>query len=89
MKELIVGVLELLVYLLAAIAFTAGGLFAEWVSLGYLSDGNVVFAVWLGFIGAVALYAGIVALGAQEVLPRIREGFDVDARAAAEAGSEE
>ena len=89
MKELIVGVLELLVYLLAAVAFTAGGLFAEWISLGHLVDGNVVFAIWLGFMGAVALYVGIVALGAQEVLPRIRQGFDVDARAVPEAESEE
>lgn len=72
MKELLVPVVELFVYAVAALALTAAGVFAELTSLEYLAAGNVPFAVWLAVMGLVALYAGIVALGIGEVLPRVR-----------------
>ncbi len=73
MREFLAPLVELFVYAVAAIAFTVVGLFAELTSLEYLNAGNVPFAVWLALMGAIALYAGIVALGAGEVLPRLRE----------------
>lgn len=76
MRELLVPLVELLAYALAAVGLTAVGLFAELTSLGYLSAGNLPFAVWLFVMGALALYAGIVALGFGEVLPRLRETID-------------
>ncbi len=75
MRELLVPLAELFVYTVAAVGFTAVGLFAEVTSFEYLSAGNVPFAVWLCLMGAIALYAGIVALGAGEVLPRLRTTF--------------
>ena len=75
MREALVPILELIVYTIAAIGFTLIGFLAELTSLEYLSAGNVPFAVWLFVMGAVALYAGIVALGFGEVLPRIRKSF--------------
>jgi hypothetical protein len=79
MKELLAPVIEplaplveIFVYAAAAVGFTVAGFFAELTSLEYLGAGNTPFAVWLSVMGAVALYAGIVALGAGEVLPRLR-----------------
>lgn len=76
MKELLVPVVELLGYLVAAVVFTVAGVFAEVNSLAYLSGDNTIFGIWLAAMGAVALYAGLVALGAQEVLPRLHETLD-------------
>jgi hypothetical protein len=72
MEELLDPAVELLAYGLAAVGFTAAGLFAELTSVEYLSAGNLTFAVWLAVMGAVALYAGVVALGVEELLPRLR-----------------
>ena len=76
MREILAPLVELFVYAVAAVGLTAVGLFAELTSFEYLSAGNVPFAVWLSLMGAIALYAGIVAVGAEEVLPRIRATLD-------------
>lgn len=73
MKELLVPIVELLGYAIAAAVLTGVGVFAELTSVQYLAEGNLHFAVWLSVMGAVALYAGIVALGHDEVLPRLRD----------------
>jgi len=73
MKELLVPIVELFVYAVAALGLTAAGVFAELTSLDYLAAGNMPFAVWLAVMGLVALYAGVVALGVGEVLPRVRD----------------
>ncbi len=73
MKELLAPISELLVYAVAAVGFTAAGVVAELTSLDYLAAGNVPFAIWLAAMGLIALYAGVVALGVGEVLPRFRE----------------
>ena len=72
MKELLAPVVELFIYSIVAVGFTLAGFFAELTSLEYLSAGNTPFAVCLVVMGGVALYAGIVALGVGEVLPRLR-----------------
>ena len=73
MKEVLAPLFELFVYGVAAAVFTAVGIFAELTSLEYLLAGNLHFAVWLAAMGAVALYAGVFALGREEVLPRLRD----------------
>ncbi|TKR25616.1 hypothetical protein [Natronomonas salsuginis] len=76
MKELLAPIVELLVYAVIAAGFTVAGVLAELTSAEYLAAGNLHFAVWLSVMGAVALYAGIVALGLDEVLPRLRDTVD-------------
>lgn len=73
MKELLAPAVELFVYAAVAVGFTAVGVLAELTSLRYLAAGNLHFAIWLAGMGLIALYAGVVALGVNEVLPRIRE----------------
>lgn len=73
MKELLAPLVELIGYAVVAAGFTVAGFVAELTSLEYLGAGNTPFAVWLSIMGAVALYAGIVAVGAGEVLPRLRD----------------
>lgn len=72
MREMLLSLVELLAYAVAAVGLTIAGLFAELTGFEYLVGGNVPFAVWLFAMGALALYAGIVALGIGEVLPRLR-----------------
>ncbi|CCQ35856.1 uncharacterized protein Nmlp_1661 [Natronomonas moolapensis 8.8.11] len=73
MKEILAPVVELVAYAVATAAFTVAGVFAELTSVDYLAAGNTTFAAWLVVMGAVALYAGVVALGAGELLPRVRD----------------
>ncbi|MFO7927293.1 MAG: hypothetical protein ACQET5_04850 [Halobacteriota archaeon] len=77
MKELLAPIVELLVYAVIAAGFTVAGVLAELTSVEYLAAGNMHFAIWLSVMGAVALYAGIVALGLDEVVPRVRDTLDV------------
>jgi hypothetical protein len=72
-KELLAPVVELVFYAVAAVGFTVAGFVAELTSLEYLNAGNTPFAVWLFVMGVVALYAGVIAFGVGEVLPRLRE----------------
>ncbi|MFQ3284736.1 MAG: hypothetical protein ACI9TI_002613 [Natronomonas sp.] len=76
MKEILASVLELAAYAVAATGFTVAGVFAELTSADYLAAGNQKFAIWLAIMGAIALYAGVVALGAEELLPRVRNTVD-------------
>lgn len=72
MRELLVAVVELVAYLLGTVALAGAGVFAELNSLSYLDAGNTTFAIWLGVMGAVALY-GAFSLGTDRLLPRLRE----------------
>lgn len=76
MKELLAPIVELLAYAAVAVVLTAAGLFAEITSVQYIAAGNVVFATWLAVMGAIALYAGVVAVGVQEVVPRFKAAVD-------------
>lgn len=76
MKEILAPIVELLVYAIVAAGFTVAGVLAELTSAEYLAAGNLQFAIWLSVMGAVALYAGIVALGLDEVVPRLRDTVD-------------
>lgn len=76
MKELLVPVVELFAYAAVAVGFTIAGIFAEMMSIEYLAAGNLYFAIWLAGMGLVALYAGVAALGMDEVLPRVRDTLE-------------
>ncbi len=71
MRELVVGAVELLAYLVTTGVLVAAGLFAELTSVSYVSAGNPMFAVWLAVVGAIALYAAF-SLGTEKLLPRLR-----------------
>ena len=62
---------SLLFDLFAAVAFTAVGLEAELYGLQTF-DGNVALAAWTSYMGALALYAGLVVFGGERLLPRLR-----------------
>ncbi|MEF8773144.1 MAG: hypothetical protein V5A23_00690 [Halobacteriales archaeon] len=49
--------------LLAALVFTAAGAFAELTAAGSLADGRMAVGLWLAYVGAVALYAGLFVAG--------------------------
>jgi len=72
MEEFLTPILETVLYGLGTVAFTLVGVAAELTSFDYFAAGNTTFAAWLAVVGAVALYAGVVALGAEELLPRLR-----------------
>lgn len=71
MRELVVTVIELLAYLLTTAVLAGAGLFAELTSASYVSAGNLKFALWLGVVGAIALYAAF-SIGTDKLLPRVR-----------------
>lgn len=48
---------------LAALVFTAAGAFAELTAAGSLADGRMAVGLWLAYVGAVALYAGLFVAG--------------------------
>ena len=70
--DLLVELLALVLYAVLAIGFTAAGLLAEYASVQHVDGGDVVLAVWFAAIGAVLLYAGIYAIGYQELVTRAR-----------------
>jgi hypothetical protein len=51
---------------------TAVGLLAEFNGLVRVLGGDLATGVWFGFVGLVALYAGIYLLGYERVLPQLR-----------------
>ena len=57
--------------LFAAVAFTLVGLEAELYGLQTF-DGNVALAAWTSYMGALALYAGLVVFGGERLLLRLR-----------------
>ena len=57
--------------LFVAVLFTAAGLEAELYRLQTF-DGNMALALWTSYMGAIALYAGLVVFGGERLLPRLR-----------------
>jgi hypothetical protein len=72
MRELLVAAIESVAYLVGTTVLAGAGVFAELNSFSYLDAGNTTFAVWLGVMGAVALYAAF-SIGTDRLLPRLRE----------------
>lgn len=72
MRELLLTAVELAAYLVGTVVLGGAGLFAEYSTLSYLSDGNTLFAGWLTVIGLIALYAAF-SIGTEKLLPRLRD----------------
>lgn len=61
----------LLFDLLGTVAFVFVGIEAELLVTTSL-DGDVLLAAWAAYVGALALYAGVVVFGRDRLLPRLR-----------------
>ncbi|WP_255151120.1 hypothetical protein [Halorarius halobius] len=57
--------------LVVTLLLTAAGVGAELQSAQVLGT-NTVVALWFGYMGAVALYGGVVVFGSGRLLPRVR-----------------
>lgn len=75
MQRTILGLLgettALLFDLLGTAAFILVGIEAELLVTASL-DGNTLLAAWSAYVGALALYAGVVVFGRERLLPRLR-----------------
>ena len=63
---------ELLAVVVGAGAASAIGIVLERVGLSAASAGDLVLGAWAVGMGLLALYVGIVALGYEQALPRLR-----------------
>ncbi|GAB6879986.1 hypothetical protein JCM17823_22600 [Halorubrum gandharaense] len=71
-----VELLELLVLFVGAGAAALAGVALERVAFSAIATGDVATGLWALGMGAIALYIGVVALGYEQVLPRIRAVTD-------------
>ncbi|WP_424002774.1 hypothetical protein ACOZ4I_02710 [Haloarcula salina] len=70
-SETLPELLELVLSVLLATAFTAVGTLTEQAAISDLSGGVSAFGLWELYMGLVLLYAGVYLLGYQRVLPAI------------------
>lgn len=74
MRELLAPIAEgvvVVVYTIVAAALTGVGIVVEAAGLAALTTGDLQLGVWMAYMGALALYAGIVLLGAEHLLPML------------------
>lgn len=62
------SILELVVSLVGALAFTLAGLFVELQSAISFGAGEVTTGAWFALFGCVLLYAGVYLLGYERVV---------------------
>ncbi|WP_129114320.1 hypothetical protein [Halegenticoccus tardaugens] len=70
--ELFAELLAVGFFAVGAGALTTVGLYFERLSLEALAAGRFSFALWIGGMGALALYFGPYLMGYTELLPRLR-----------------
>lgn len=73
--ELLIELLTIAIYAILALAFTAIGLLAESTAFDHFASGDLVLAGWFVAIGAVLIYAGVVAIGYQKLFIRVQEQY--------------
>jgi len=64
--------LAVLFYAVVSVVLTYEGLLSESAALGQFTGGHVGLGVWYLIMGALALYAGVVLIGRDRLLPRLR-----------------
>ncbi|GAB7090481.1 hypothetical protein JCM18237_07520 [Halorubrum luteum] len=69
---------ELLVIVIGAGAAAVAGIALELFGLGAVTGGDVVVGIWSAGMGAIALYVGVVALGYEHALPRLRRLLEAE-----------
>lgn len=67
-----VEVIELLAIVVGAGAASVVGVLLERFGLSAATGGDLVLGAWAVAMGLLALYVGVVALGYEQVIPRIR-----------------
>ena len=67
-----VEIAELVAVTLGAGAAAAGGVVLEQFGLSAVTAGDLVLGAWGIAMGLLALYVGVVGLGYEQVLPRLR-----------------
>ena len=67
-----VELFELLLVVVGAGAASAVGIFLERFGFEAAVGGDLVLGLWAAGMGLVALYVGVVALGYEQVLPRLQ-----------------
>ncbi|SDR32340.1 hypothetical protein [Natronobacterium texcoconense] len=70
-SELLVESLSMLLYTVAAVVLTVGGVLAEGASLQHFGSGELVVGLWLAAIGAVMLYAGLYGIAYKKLLASV------------------
>lgn len=70
--EYVVGLVELIIYLLGAGLLSGVGLYIESIAYGLYLAGDVTVALWVAALGVLTLYMGIYAVGITEALPRVQ-----------------
>lgn len=70
-SDAIIEVAELAFDLLVTIALTGAGISAELHSVELLGT-DATMALWFGYMGLVALYAGVVVFGGDRVASRLQ-----------------
>jgi hypothetical protein len=68
----VVELLELLAVVVGAGAASAIGVTLERIGLDAVSGGELVLGAWAVGMGLLALYVGVVALGYEQVIPRVQ-----------------
>ncbi|MBP1922276.1 hypothetical protein J2751_001282 [Halorubrum alkaliphilum] len=69
---IIVELFELLALLVGSAAVSLVGVALELTGVEAVTGGDLALGLWALVMGAAALYAGVVALGYEQVLPRAR-----------------
>ncbi len=67
-----VELFELLLVIIGAGAVSAIGIFLERFGFEAAVGGDLVLGLWAAGMGLLALYVGVVALGYEQALPRLR-----------------
>jgi hypothetical protein len=73
--EPFVDLFGLLLYTVLSTTFAAEGLVLEQRGLTHLAAHDTGFGLWLVYMGALGLVAGVYLFGYREVLPRLLSGW--------------
>ncbi len=73
--ELLVAVGEMVLLAVGTSLLSAVGLYLELLAIDALTGGQLIFGLWLGLFGGVALYFGVYTLGLTELLPRMQRAL--------------
>ena len=68
----VVDLIELVAVVIGAGAASVAGVVLEQFGLSAVTAGDLVLGAWAVGMGLLALYVGVVALGYEQALPRLR-----------------
>lgn len=77
--ELLTGLIEILFLVVGTTIVSTLGVYLELLAFGAVTGGELVFGLWLGVVGGVAVYFGVYLLGFTELLPRVQRFIAAEA----------